>query len=373
MNVNILHVIDSGGLYGAEMVLLNLAAGQRDMGYRPVIASIGCRGEGKKPLETEGENRGIEVVPFRFRNGPNLLGAWEIIRKARAQKTDILHAHGYKADILLGFMPGKLRRLPVVCTVHGWTATEPFSRISLYEWLDGLSLLRMDAVCPVNEAMRGHPRFKGLRPDRVHVVRNGIPMLDEGRPMPDDEITGFCRLGFTVASIGRLSQEKGYGFLLEAFSFLRNRGMDARLLILGEGPERPHLEETVRRLGLSDRVLLPGYRKDAWRYLAFCHAFVLSSLTEGLPITLLEAMQAGAPVVATAVGGMPELIRAGDTGSIVPPGSSKALAESIADIHARGEAAVLRAQKARDLVLREYSIDRMCRGYAEIYRGVLSQ
>jgi glycosyltransferase involved in cell wall biosynthesis len=372
MIVNILHVIDSGGLYGAEMVLLNLVSEQMRMGNRPVIASIGTRGEKTKPLEEEAQRQGMAIIPFRFRNGPNVLGAFKILRYAHTGRIQILHTHGYKADILLGFMPKKLRRLPVVSTVHGWTGIDPFSRIKLYEWMDGLSLRHMEAVCTVNHAMLKHPRLKRLQHDKVHVIRNGIPKLDADSPLPDDEITEFCGQVFTVASIGRLSQEKGYHYLLEAFSLLINKGIDVRLLIVGEGPERPHLEKMILRLGLSGKVVLPGYRKEAWRYLSGCDVFVLSSLTEGLPITLLEAMQMGVPVVVTAVGGMPAIIKPGDTGRIVPPGSPQSLAESIAEIHHDGKTAALMAQRAQELVYREYSLERMCRGYSEIYHNLLN-
>lgn len=373
MTVNILHVIDSGGLYGAEMVLLNLAAGQKDMGCRPVVASIGGRGEKTKPLEAQAQRQGIEIIPFRFCNGPNVLGAWGIVRYAHARRIQVLHTHGYKADILLGFIPKKFRRLPVVSTVHGWTSLETFSKMRLYEWLDGLSLRHMDAVCAVNDAMAEHPRLKGLQHDKVHVIRNGIPRLNAGKPFPDDEIMEFCRHGFTVVSIGRLSQEKGYDHLLETFSLLLSKGVDAGLLIIGEGPERFHLEKMIRRLGLSGKVLLPGYRKDAWRYLAGCNVFVLSSLTEGLPITLLEAMQMGIPVVATAVGGILALIKTHDTGILVPPGSTRSMAESIAEIYNDNESASQMVRRAQELVFREYSVDRMCRSYMELYYHVLNQ
>ncbi len=373
MTVNILHIIDSGGLYGAEMVLLTLAAGQKDMGCRPVVASIGSRGEKTKPLEARAQRQGIEIIPFRFRNGPNVLGAWEILRYAHARRIQVLHAHGYKADILLGFIPKKLRRLPVVSTVHGWTGIEPFSKIRLYECLDGLSLRHMDAVSVVNENMLNHPRLKNLPQEMVYVIRNGIPNLDVNKPLPDDEITEFSRQGFTIVSIGRLSKEKGHEYLLQALSLLLTKGVDARLLIIGEGHERFHLEEIVRRLDLATRVMLPGYRQDAWRYLARCNVFVLSSLTEGLPITLLEAMQMGIPVVATAVGGIPSLIKTPDTGILVPPRSPHNLAESIADIYNDNITASQMAQMARKFVYRECSVGRMCQSYMELYLKVLNK
>lgn len=372
MNLNILHVIDSGGLYGAEMVLLNLAAEQMKTGNRSVIASIGLQNEEEKPLETEAAVRGIRVAPFRFRNGPNVLGALNILRYAHAGEFDVLHTHGYKPDIILGLMPFRMRNMPIVCTIHGWTSVKTLSKMGLYEWVDGLSLQRMNAVCVVSESMLEHPRVMKLPRAKVYVIHNGIAMHTDDGAALDGEIVEFCRQGATLASIGRLSEEKGFDCLLHAFSILSGSGQDARLLIMGEGPERLRLEGIIHRLGLNGKVMLSGYRKDAWRYLAFCRAFVLASYTEGLPITLLEVMQTGIPVIATAVGGVPLLIRNRETGIVVPPGSPESMAEAMLMVMSGKDAATSMAGKAREFVLKEYSAARMCRQYLQVYETLIN-
>lgn len=365
--MNILHVIDSGGLYGAEMVLLNLAAEQMKTGDRSVIASIGAPGEDTKPLESEADARGIQVEPFRFRNGPNPAGALDIMRYARTGRFDVVHTHGYKPDILLGLMPFRVRGLPIVCTLHGWTNVRPFSKMGLYEWADGWSLQRMDAVCVVSESMLKHPRVMRLARKKVHVIHNGISMPTGLDAALDDDIVEFCGQKATLAAIGRLSEEKGFDCLLHAFSIMLDRGLDACLLIMGDGPERSRLEGTVQRLGLHGKVLLAGYRRDAWRYLSLCRAFVLASYTEGFPITLLEVMQTGVPVIATAVGGVPLLVHDRETGIVVPPGSPESIAEAMLRVMSDGDAAAVMAEKAREFVLREYSVARMGNKYRHVY------
>ena len=155
-----------------------------------------------------------------MRNGMNIIGASKILRYANDRHFHVLHTHGYKGDILLGFMPKRIRHMPIVSTVHGWTNVDRFSKLRVYEWVDSLSLRLVEAVCLVNEALLVHPRFRNMSRDKLHVIVNGIPRLDMKSPVPEDEIVAFCRSGFIVVSIGRLSKEKGYDYLIQAFTRL---------------------------------------------------------------------------------------------------------------------------------------------------------
>ena len=367
--MRIIHVIDSEGMYGAEVMLLNLAEEQMRSGHRPVIASIRERDEIDTPLEDEARRRGLEAVTFRMADGPNFAGAWDILRYARLESFDVMHTHGYKGDILFGFIPVRLRKIPLICTLHGWTSMRKLSKLGAYEYLDALSMRHFDAVCVVSEAMLGHPRLKTLNGrGRIHFVPNGIPPQPEPACPPDDEIADFCRQGPTIVSIGRLSEEKGHRYLVEAFARLVKSIPDARLLIVGEGPERGDLESLARSRGLDGRFLLPGYRDQAWRYLTFCTAFVLPSLTEGLPITLLEAMRAGVPVVSTAVGGIPGLLGNGEAGFLVEQQCPEAICRGVMELMRDPGVAGAIARRAADRVRNDYSSARMAERYLELYR-----
>src|SRR3989337_2476449 len=118
--MKVLHIIDSGGLYGAEVMLLNLVQEQLRLGLDPVICSIGEKRFFEKPLESEGLKRGFKIKKFRMRAGPNLLGAYKILRFAHIGKFDLMHTHGYKGNILFGLLLRGLRKIPLVSTLHGW-------------------------------------------------------------------------------------------------------------------------------------------------------------------------------------------------------------------------------------------------------------
>jgi len=375
--MKILHVVDSGGLYGAEVMLLSLVAEQVKLGLDPTIASIGEKNIKEKPIETEALKRGFKVRKFRMRPGPNIISAWKMLRFAHHDAFDLMHSHGYKGNILFGFVPKKVRKLPLVSTIHGYTSTNAFTKMRLYEWLDTKSLKFIDAVVLVSNAMKSHSRLKSLNGNNIHVIPNGIPISDNPSPshLPnfsfsksfDKKIVDFCQNAYTIGSIGRLSTEKGYRYLIETLELLVKGEIDARLVIIGEGYERDYLEGLVARFGLSDRVMLPGYREDAREYIPYFNAFVICSLTEGLPITLLEAMQAKIPVVATKVGGIPEVLQNGKDGLIVEPRDSQSLARALSRIYLDPILCDELTNLAYQKVNTDYTSEKMALQYLDIY------
>ncbi len=371
--MKILHIIDSAGLYGAERVLLHLAEEQQRGGLLPVIASIGKIGEGAKALETEAAHRGIPVASFRMRPGPNLSAAWKILEFARQEKVDLLHSHGYKGNILFGLLPARFRRMPLLTTLHGWTRTRRLSRIAFYEWLDRQMLPRLDAVVVVCRSMHAHPWITA-RNLPLHVVCNGIPTLArqvENRLEPG--IIEFCRGGFTIGAIGRLAPEKGFGQLIAAFKTVVEEDRAARLLIFGEGSERPALEAQIQSLDLGGNVSLPGFRAGAADYLPHFNLFVLPSLTEGLPLSVLEAMLAAVPVLSTRVGAVPELLEEGLAGFLVDSADAGCLASAVGEIRREPAAARRRAERARHRVQKHYSSQGMAEGYTAVYRQLIDR
>jgi glycosyltransferase involved in cell wall biosynthesis len=188
--------------------------------------------------------------------GPNVAAAIEVLRFARNEGFELLHSHGYKGNVQFGLMPSKLRKIPLVATVHGWTSTIGLTKNRVYEWLDSLSHKFIDAVVLVNQAMKSDPKFKNRNGTNLHVVNNGIPIMEpqfnDSTTQPfDKEIEDFCSKGYTIGSIGRLSTEKGYGYSIKALALLLDVAINARLIIIGEGYERDYLEGLVARLKLK--------------------------------------------------------------------------------------------------------------------------
>lgn len=256
----------------------------------------------------------------------------ELAQSFRRYRADVLCCHGYKAD-LLGWAAARRTGVRVVSVSRGWTAAT--LKVRLYEAADRLGLYAMDAVVCVSEGQAAKVRRLGVPADRVVVIRNAIhaERFADADPAYAEVLRDFlppaCRR--VVGAAGRLSPEKGFGVLVEAAALVRQADPEVGFVVFGDGPLRQELTRQIAALGLSDSFALAGFRTDVDHFLPYLDLVVLPSFTEGLPNTALEAFAAGVPVVATAVGGTPEVIEEGVNGYLVPPGDPRELARRILD------------------------------------------
>src|SRR6266446_10012047 len=270
--MRILHLIHSEGVYGAELILLYLAREQQQRGHEPFVGSIRDPGTHQTPFEAVARSWGLRVVPIRIAPRPTPRVVRSLLRTVRDVAPDVLHSHGYKPNILLGFLPRRLRG-PMLTTLHGWTGAPAFSALWFYERLDRLSLRKIDSVVVVTRRMLELPALQGVHATRRHVIENGIPPREVrladleirgAAPLPD-ELVEFIARQPTLVAIGRLSPEKGLTLLLEAFARARSHAAVYQLLIVGEGPERQALADRIAALHLVGIVRLAGYVDGADR------------------------------------------------------------------------------------------------------------
>lgn len=370
--MRVLHVIDSGGLYGAELMLLTLVEEQIHHNLKALIASIGTPEVKEKPLEVEATKRNIPIRLFRMRPGPNYLGILQILSYAESENFDLLHTHGYKSNILLGFLPSWFRKMPLVSTVHGWTATTGNSKMKLYEYIDRLSLRFADSVVLVNKEMLKHPYLKNNTLKHIRVIDNGIKEHPLYHSTYRKDIHNFCEGHKVVGAIGRLSEEKGFVYLIEAFGKISKLMKNVRLLILGEGPHRKHLQKAITQLEDPCLVYMPGFVEDANRYLNLLDVLAIPSLTEGLPLTLLEAMREGVPVVASNVGGIPDVLDNGRFGILVPPRDAKILTGALMEVLGLESNSNILANRGVKHFHQNYTSANMCIKYLRLYQDILN-
>ena len=372
--LRVLHLIDSGGLYGAERMLLALVAEQLRQGLVPMILSAGEPGIDAKPLEAEARRLGLPVTVWRMRPGLNLREARRIAAWSREGGYRVLHAHGYKFNILLALLPRRVRGRDsvLVATLHGYVKPPFASWLWAYERLDRLALRRADAVVIVAEGIRQLlPRaIRGDARRCVHIP-NGIEAdLPEPRDLPSPIAAFVGRHRVNMVAVGRLSREKGLEDLVEAVAAHRDELEDVGFTLLGEGPLRAGLEARIAAQGLQDRFLLPGYLDQVAHVLGQFDALVLPSWTEGLPITVLEALRGGCPVIATTVGELPVLLRGCPSATLVPPHDPAQLASAIARYANTmpGSAAVA---VSREHFLARYVASTMAERYRDLYAEIL--
>lgn len=374
--MKVLHLIDSAGLYGAERVLLALCEAQRAAGSEVVIGSIREPHESGRPLDAAARAAGIPLQSLPMKAGFSMDGMRSLVRYAREARVDVIHSHGYKSNILLALARTFECTPPIVSTVHGWTARAGgFSKLHLYEWLDRRLLRRLDALVFVSRAMLRHPAVSPALAARATVIHNGLaggsaPAEHRERTPLEQNVIAFCERRFTIGAIGRLSIEKGFDVLIRALGALRASGLDVQVALLGEGPERGALESLARELGVQDRLLLAGYVPDAFRMLPFFQVCALTSHTEGLPMVVLEAANAGIPQVATDVGGVTEVLENDVSGLVTPPNAVEAIAAALARLHQSPELAQRLAQAASKTVKEQFSVESMRAGYDALYERI---
>ncbi|HYQ71051.1 MAG TPA: glycosyltransferase [Gammaproteobacteria bacterium] len=372
MALKVLHLIDSGGLYGAEHMLLDLAAAQLDAGLQPVILSAGTPDINEKPLEVAARARELPLQTFRMRAGLNFRKGMEVLRFAQHQGFDILHSHGYKFNVLLGFLPWRVRKLPLLSTVHGYVQASLLSKMWLNRQIYNFSLAWMDAVVCVSEATR---KDAGIFGRQAFVINNGIGLeehssaddpsghIDAGVDLQDDE--------FVIAAFGRLSNEKGFHDLVAAFERVAPELKGTRLIVWGEGSMRRELEQLVANGRVANRVSLPGYTNQVEDLLSKVHLVVIPSYSEGLPMILLEAMKYRVPVIASTVGAMPEVLDFGGCGILVPPGDVDGLSIAIKQVWNDRSTAMARVKRARERLKSMYSSGVMEAKYRQLYGTLL--
>jgi glycosyltransferase involved in cell wall biosynthesis len=377
--MRILHLIDSSGVYGAERVLLYLAREQQRQGHQPVLGSI-TRPDARQPLiEVLAATWGIPVQPIRIAPRPSPAVIRTLLGTITALQADVVHSHGYKANILLGPLPRR-RRGPMLATLHGWTGGRPFSAMWMYERIERWAALpRIESLVVVTRGMLNLAALSRVDPARRHVIENGIPSRE--RRLADlaalkvadlpSAVSGFIQRRPTLVAIGRLAPEKGFAILIEAFARSLGGGAGAhQLLIIGDGPQRAALDARIAALGLTERIRLAGYVEGADRALADAAGFVMSSLTEGMPLVVLEAMQWDVPVIATSVGAIPQLLDQGRRGRLVAPGNAAALADALKEWASAGVKPRGGVELAAAAVSDHYTSARMEREYSAAYGAI---
>lgn len=370
--MRILHLIDSGGLYGAERMLLTLMERQREAGHGPVLLSAGVPGEPPKAIEIEARRRELTVEAWRMAPRFNRREARRILSWVHEQGFDVMHSHGYKFNVLIGMFSKSTRRIPFVSTLHGYITGERFSRSWIYTQADRLILPRIDAVVMVSEGIRS--RIPGLvaRKESTRLVPNGID-LEAVRAQATldvpEEIRAFCAEHSPVLlGVGRLAPEKAFDHVLGIAASLRRTRPQLGVLIVGEGSLRASIESQAVDLGVP--LSMPGFSDRVPAIMGRCDLLCMPSRTEGLPLTLLEAMTVGLPVAATPVGEIARVLNDGEGGIILDSADESRMTEQVAtwlDDASTREAAVTWSKKR---VARTYSSGAMGEAYEEIYTSL---
>jgi len=369
--MRILYVVTAAKFGGAPMHVIRLAEADIKRGH-----TVGVVSAPEPRLLSELKRIGAQTFSNPYFVRPvqpckDVRALWLVFQVIRKFKPDLVSAHSTKAGYAARFACAILRK-PVIFTAHGWAFTEGRSAwkrrfLALAERLAGRVTAK--TICVSNHDRDLALKFKVMPPGKLLVIHNGVD------PAPFLNATGACvrqefGLGETpvLTMVGRLAPPKDPLVLLEASQLLRG---EFKLLIIGDGELRSAAENFIRKSRLNHTVILAGERKDIPEILAASDIFVLPSRWEGLPYTIIEAMMAGLPVVATSVGGVPELVDDWKTGVLVPPENPEALAETLQKLLDDPDLCKRMGQAGRKKALREFTLDRMLAETQRVYEEVL--
>lgn len=368
--LRILHVVAPADVGGLERVVHSLATGQMRRGHRVTVLAfqygVGSENRFVRDLVRDGVDVRTITVPTRgYRRERR--AACDVCRELRP---DVVHTHGLRVDLVSGIAPVRLG-VPSLATVHGRTGGN--AKMRIYEWAHLASLRRRDAVIAVSKPLVGILARHGVRRERIHFLPNAWTPSAE----PLARAAAWAELGLSavaatnrlVGFVGRLSHEKGADVLVRAVAKVSDERVVA--VVIGDGEQRGPLEALALRLGVAERVRFCGTVHDASRLLSAFDMFALPSRTEGTPIALFEAIAAGLPVIASAVGGVPDVVSEREA-LLVPADDPDALAAAITLVIGGPGAAAVRSSAARARLTSVFQSEPWLAAHDALYRALMA-
>lgn len=376
---NILHLISSGGLFGAERVLLEIAEGIQSDTCRVTVGVIETQENRHLEIAKEAKRLKLKVAVFPCSGKIGFATIFSIASFIKENKITLAHCHGYKSN-LYGLLATR-HTIPLVATNHNWLTSN--IKMKLYCFLDSLVMRFFDQIVAVSEGVEADMLRSGIPGKKITLIDNGLNIKRLAPALAAD-----CRIkaalnipeeNRVVGTVGALKIEKGCTYLLKAAQGVLTlyKGVrplrDVTFLFVGDGHLKESLTEEAKTLGILDHVVFAGYQEDITQHLSIMDIYVLCSIKEGLPMALLEAMAAKRPVIATRVGAVPKVIQQGQNGLLIPSANPQALQTAICRLLENPDEAQALAISGYDTVKNAYSSESMCKRYLKLYQACFAE
>ena len=363
MKYRLAYVINNLNLGGAEKLLLATIKKLNREKYDVTVFSMLAGDQ----LLQDFQESGAKIICLGMKNKRDLTGFWKLYRAFKSNKTQIVHTHLLEADIW-GRFAALLAKVPVIVStqhsVDAWKKHPQRMRAKMRLWLNKIATRHSTGVIAVSETVKEFLiKYENICPEKIYVLKNGIEINNNIKALSSENDRALK----TIGSMGRLFEEKGFEYLLRAFQQVRARKPKISLVIAGDGPLRASLKKLAQDLNISDNVTFLGNITDIAAFLKRIDVFVLSSIQEGIPLALLEAMAAVKPVIATTVGGIPEVIEHGTDGMLVEATNVNALKNAILSMLNDKKKAKKLGKKARCKALEEFNLDETVKALDVLY------
>jgi glycosyltransferase involved in cell wall biosynthesis len=371
---------------GPAIHVANLAAGLETRGYHTTLVA-GSLARGEDSMDFLAERLGVAVVSV-----PELQREVSVLHDARSvrhmtalirrERPHILHTHTAKAGAIAraaALLAGDARPPIIVHTFHGHVLKGYFgpARTAFFRQVERSLARSSDVLVAVSPEVRDELVEQRIAPlSKFSVIRLGIPLEDRLEDPTADldfrRLYGIPPTAFVIGWVGRMTGVKDTGAVLEIVRTTRERGVDAVVCMVGDGPDRERLEQLAHDLGIARSSYFVGYQSDVAGYYRLFDAFVLPSVNEGTPVSAIEALASGTPVVANRVGGVPDVVTDGVDGFLVEPGDVEAAADRLAELAADPELGARLGESGRREMFERYSVSRLVDDVDRLYRALLS-
>jgi len=370
--VRIVYTVLNGHLAGGQVICGQIMLAARAAGHQVCLVTP-SHGEFTELLESES----VPIVLMPMARTFHFHRARQFARFLKNWRADLVHCHAAVPGTILARLGAKLAGVPLISHVH---IENKFSDVRwvrvLQVWLDNLTARLAVEIVAISEDTRRSLMRQGISSEKIRVICNGVVVSSDANRNAADRARNALGVegdGPVVGTVARLCPVKGQREFILAAGQITVEFPNATFVIIGQdlefdGHYRHELGQLVRQLGLDGQLRFVGFKRDAARLMYAFDLFVLPSWIEGLPVTILEAMAAGKPVVATTVGGVPELVLEGETGLLVPPRDSQRLAEAITKLLQQPDAARCMGESGRERVRREFSQKKMLDQTMALYR-----
>lgn len=319
--INVIHLVEELTIGGLEKILTTIVLNLNKEKYN---VSVWCLKEGGF-FADELIKAGIEVKILHIFTSRNPLSVYKVYKLFKSRKFDIIHTHAYSAGTI-GRISAFLAGVPVIIS-HNQNIYDYYNKYYRFvEWF--LSRVTDGIICVSDEVRKYTHEIQGIDSKRLVTIYNGIDTICAVHKKDTYDLRnelGIPRDNIVIGTIAQFSEKKGLGYLIRSASLLLERKKDVNFLLVGDGAIRGELKQLCLNLKMEGKVIFAGERRDIPEILSLIDIFVLPSIREGLPLALLEAMACGRPVIATNVGGVPEVIRDGINGILVRPKDPEAL------------------------------------------------
>jgi glycosyltransferase involved in cell wall biosynthesis len=372
----VLHLIDSNGMYGAENVVLTLLDSMKGSPYNCLLGCIREAYDQEVELGKRAERKGIDVIYFSMHRGLSIKGIINIYKYIKKHDIKIVHSHGYKPNIFLGLIPKKYLKAKIITTIHGWAKEFAGRNQAIYETLNCYFIRRFDRCIAVSKAVYNDMIKRQIPSKKITIIYNGIDInnaqhierdkssLRESFDIPKDVLL--------IGTAGRLVKEKGMDVFIKGAGIFLQKYPNAFFLIAGDGPLLSQLRFLTSQLGIEHKLRFLGFADKIYDFLYTLDIFVLCSLTEGLPIVLLEALSAGCPTICSCVGGIPEVID-NTEGLLIEPGIPNALSEKLLLLSEDAGFRNRIAFNGKSKVVETFSSEKMGCNYINLYNKLMDQ